>query len=319
MPLPALAFASLSILFLSCQGEGDPNQVEAHGYVEATEVRVATKIGGTLQRLVVDVGDELSRGQEIARIDTVDLELQQQALEAEHDIADARLRLMQAGFRREDIEAASAQVSLAEVELVSAQRDLDRFQRLLDKGSGTEKNRDDALTRRDAAQNKLKAAQENLARLQRGFRPEEIDEAAARVQATEARMSQIQQQIQDATITSPRGGMVTEKLVEEGEIVSPGMVLTVVTDLQDIWLTAFVGGRDLGRLKLGQEARVVTDDGQERTGTLTWISPRSEFTPKNVQTRDERERLVYEVRITLPNEDGLFKTGMPGAALLAVH
>ena len=124
------------------------------------------------------------------------------------------------------------------------------------------------------------------------------------------------QQIRDAVVVSPLQGVVTESLVEQGEIVPPGTVLAVVTDLQDIWLTAYVGSRDLGKLRLGQEATVVTDDEQERSGTLSWMSPRSEFTPKNVQTRDERERLVYEIRIRLPNEDGLFKTGMPGAAHL---
>ena len=312
---PLLATAVL--LTAACQRGGDPNVVEAHGYMEAKEVRVATKVGGTLERFGVDVGDELSPGDEIAHIDTVDIELQLEIIKADRDLADARLRLMNAGYRREDIDAAAAQVDRAEAELASALRDLERFERLLSKGSGTAKSRDDAQTRHDVAESSMKAAQENLAKLRSGFRPEEIDEAQARLAATEARKEQVLQQIQDSTVKSPLSGVVTETLVEQGEIVPPGTVLALVTDLQDVWLTAYVGERDLGRLRLGQEARVVTDDGQVRTGSLSWISPRSEFTPKNVQTRDERERLVYEIRISLPNEDGLFKTGMPGAAFLA--
>jgi HlyD family secretion protein len=90
----------------------------------------------------------------------------------------------------------------------------------------------------------------------------------------------------------------------------------VVTDLADARLVAYVGEPDLGRIRLGQEVEVTTDGGERRTGRLTWISPRAEFTPKNVQTRDERVKLVYKVKVALPNDDGLFKPGMPAEAIL---
>jgi HlyD family secretion protein len=160
------------------------------------------------------------------------------------------------------------------------------------------------------------AARERLRRLEAGFRPQEIDAAAARLAAAEARIDQLEQQVKDATIVAPRTGLVTSRLVEPGEILAPGAVLVVVTDLADAWLTAYLGERDLGRIRLGQEAQVVTDDGQSRTGKVTFIASQAEFTPKNVQTAEEREKLVYRVKIALPNGDGLFKPGMPATARL---
>ena len=166
-------------------------------------------------------------------------------------------------------------------------------------------------------QPRVEAARERLTKLEAGFRPEEIEEARARLAAAGARVAQLEQQISDATVLSPLAGVVTETTVEQGELVPAGTVLVVVTDLDDAWLTAYVGERDLGRIRLGQEAQVHTDDGQQRAGRLSYISPRPEFTPKNVQTRDEREKLVYEVRIRLDNSDRLFKPGMPAESRLA--
>jgi HlyD family secretion protein len=162
----------------------------------------------------------------------------------------------------------------------------------------------------------VEAAGQRLQLLERGYRKEEIDAARARREAAEARIAEIEQKIRDAVVTSPAAGVITETLVEEGEILPPGATLAVLTRLDEPWLTAWVGEPDLGRLRLGQTARVTTDGGESRDGKLTWISPRAEFTPKNVQTRDERVKLVYRIKITLGNDDGLFKPGMPAQAHL---
>ncbi len=112
---------------------------------------------------------------------------------------------------------------------------------------------------------------------------------------------------------------MTEKLAEAGELLSRGGGIVVVTDLASAWLNVYVPEPDLARLRLGQEARVTTDDGQTRGGRVSFVASRAEFTPKNVQTRDERVKLVYKVKIALDNADGLFKPGMParGAAAAA--
>jgi HlyD family secretion protein len=170
--------------------------------------------------------------------------------------------------------------------------------------------------RRDTTAERLEAARQALARLRAGSRPEEIEAARARVAATDARSAQLEQQIKDATVASPVAGVVTEKIAERGELLQVGSGLCVVTDLVDAWLTIYVPEPDLGRIRIGQRADVRTDGGETRQGKVTFISSQAEFTPKNVQTRDERVKLVYRVKVGLANSDGLFKPGMPAEARL---
>jgi HlyD family secretion protein len=136
------------------------------------------------------------------------------------------------------------------------------------------------------------------------------------VQGAEARIGQLEQQLKDAVIASPSAGVVTEKLAEQGELLARGTGLVVVTDLANAWLNVYVSELDLGRIRLDQEASVVTDDGQSRRGRVSFVASQAEFTPKNVQTRDERVKLVYKVKVALENKDGLFKPGMPAEARL---
>jgi HlyD family secretion protein len=298
----------------ACSEEVDSSLIVASGHVEATEVTLSSKVGGTLLRFELEEGDRITRGEEIAAIDTVDLALELDAAAAERALADAVLRLRQAGFRNEEIEEASAQVARARADLDAAERDLRRYQALLERGSGTEKTRDDALARVEVATETVSAAEARLELLRAGSRPEELDEARARLAAADARIAQIEQQIRDASVFSPVSGIVTAKLAEEGELLPVAGSLAVVADLDNAWLTAYVGDEDLGRLRIGQVATVVTDDGQERDGRLIFINPVAEFTPKNVQTRDERTKLVYRIKVSLDNADGLYKMGMPAEA-----
>jgi HlyD family secretion protein len=110
---------------------------------------------------------------------------------------------------------------------------------------------------------------------------------------------------------------VTEKIAEAGEILQPSSGLCVITNLDEAWLTVYVAEPDLARLRLGQDVEVKTDDGQTRRGKITFVASRAEFTPKNVQTKDERVKLVFKVKVGLDNKDGLFKPGMPAEARIA--
>jgi HlyD family secretion protein len=294
----------------------DPSLLVASGHVEATDVRISTKVAGRLQTFGIQEGDTIQAGQELARIDDTDIALALQQAHAEHDQSAADLGLRIAGPTREEIAQAAAQVEQARADLSGAQKDLDRMQGLLDSGSGTTKSRDDAKTRRDVAAARVKGAQEALARLKAGTRREEIASSRARVAVVDARIAQLEQQRKDAVVVSPVNGVVTEKIAEAGELLQAGAGLCVITDLADAWLTVYVGEPDLARIRTGQEAEVVTDDGQSRKGKITYISTQAEFTPKNVQTRDEREKLVYKVKVGLDNRDGLFKPGMPAEARL---
>jgi HlyD family secretion protein len=311
---------ALAVVFacaLACgKDEEDPNRLTASGHVEATDVRISTKIGGRLEHFPIREGDTVTAGQLLARIETIDTELAIAQARAERDASQASLALGVAGPTREEIAQAQANVERAEADLSGAQKDLERMQGLLDRGSGATKPRDDARTRRDVAAATLEGQREALRRLKAGTRREEIDAARARVAAADAGIAQLQQRLRDATITSPLAGVVTERLAEPGEILQAASPLCVVTDLAHAWVAVFVPGPDLARLRIGQPATVVTDDGQARQGRITFIASEAEFTPKNVQTRDERVKLVYEIKISLDNRDGLFKPGMPAEARL---
>lgn len=314
----ALLAAALAILQGACGRGDDADTITVSGHVEATEVRVSTKVPGRLLHLSVAQGDEVTPGHELAQIDTTDLHLALQGAKAERALADAEHRLRLAGTRREEIAASKAAVEQAESELEAAERDLVRMRTLYDSGSSTEKQRDDAQTRRDVANARAAAAREQFLRLQRGSRVEEIDSAAARLDAAEARLAQAKQHLSDARITSPIGGRVTEKLADEGELLGAGTGIFVVTELKAPWLTVYLSEPDLSHVALGQQVEVETDAGVVRSGRLTYVSSEAEFTPRNVQTKDERVKLVFEARITLENPDGLWKPGMPAEARIPV-
>jgi HlyD family secretion protein len=307
---------ALAALLAACGPRSDGGGATVSGHIEATEVRIAAKVGGRLELFALKEGDRVEKGQVVATIDATDTRLAIATAAADRDAARAELALRVAGARQEDIAEARAQVATIEADLAGAERELVRFEGLLASGSGTGKTRDDALTRRDALRARLAAAKQTVAKLERGSRSEEIDAARARVAAAEARIAQLEQQATDATITSPVAGFVTEKTAEQGELLAPGALLAVVTDLGSPWLTIYIGAPDLPRLRLGQSLEIATDAGDRRTGKITYVSPSAEFTPKNVQTRDERLKLVYRVKVGLENGDGLFKPGMPAEARL---
>jgi len=308
----------LAVALAACQASDDPNLIVASGHVEATEVLVSSKASGFLEALHVDEGDAVEPGQPLARIDTTDTQLALAVARADRRQAGAQLQLRLAGPRAEDIAEARARVAELQAALTGAERDLERMQGLLGSGSGTAKARDDAQTQRDRLSSGLVAAQLGLKRLESGSRVEEIEAARALLAATDAHIAQLESQLDDAEVASPLAGIVTDRLAEPGELIARGTGLLVITRLADAWLDAYVSGPDLARIRLGQDVEVMTDAGQTRAGRVSFISPRAEFTPKNVQTREERVKLVYRIKIELPNEDGLFKPGMPAQARLGV-
>jgi HlyD family secretion protein len=312
-----LAVPCAASLLVGCREEAS-GDIVVSGHVEATEVRVSTKIAGTVREILFEEGDEVTEGQELARVDTVDIGLALDAARADERQASAELRLRLAGAREEDVAEARAQVGRAEADLEGAERELERMEGLLASGSGTSKSRDDALTRRDVARASLSVAREHLRKLEAGSRPEEIDQARARVEAAGARIAQLEQQIEDATIESPIGGVVTEKLAEPGELLGVGAGVALIADLTGAWLNVYVSEPSLPRIRIGQSVEVRTDDGQIRKGQISYVGSQAEFTPKNVQTEDERVKLVFRVKIRLFNDDRLFKPGMPAEARIAL-
>ena len=304
----------VSLVFLACDGSGRDGRVVASGHIEANDVRVATKVRGRLLQRPVDEGDVVKLGQLLGVVDTVDAELSLREAVALRDQADAELRLRIAGSRREDIAELAARVDSAAADLAGADKELARQEALVADGITTQKTRDDALARRDALRGQLESVKQSLARAKAGSRDQEIEASRATRDAMEARIAQLRQQIADATIVSPIDGLVTEKIAEAGELLAAGAPVLVITDLAKPWLTVYVAEPDLGKLRLGGPAEVRTDGGEKRQGKVIFIASTAEFTPKNVQTRDERVKLVYRVKIGLANADGLFKPGMPAEA-----
>jgi HlyD family secretion protein len=158
----------------------------------------------------------------------------------------------------------------------------------------------------------VRAAREAAVRLRAGSRREEIDAARARVAAATAQIATAEKAIADATVTAPISGVVSEKLVEAGELLPPRAPVVVVTDLSRVWANVYVDEPVVPRLRLGQPATLYTDaGGQGIPGIVSYISSKAEFTPRNVQTAEDRSKLVYRVKVSADNASGMLKVGMP--------
>ena len=320
-----------AVVAAACAEPPPSNELRVSGHVEATEVRVAAEVGGRLVALTVAEGDRLQAGDIVARVDTRDVELEIGRAEAERQAAEAQVRLLEAGARPEDVRQAQAQIDVLEAEiaaidaeLVAATADRERFESLLAADAGSRKQRDDAAARVNVLQERTRAVREQMrageqvvARLESGARTEEIDAARARVAVVDAQIAVLRKRIDDATVVAPAGGIVTQTLVEQGEIVAPAMPLFVVTDIDRAWANLFVPEPAVPRLTIGQAALVFTDaGGAGLPGTVTFVSPQAEFTPRNVQTAEERSMLVYRIKVAVDNRDGVLKPGMPVDASL---
>lgn len=317
----------------ACAPAADPNTLRVSGHVEATEVRLAPEMGGRVLSLNVKEGDRIQTGAVVLTLDATDLQLAIARAKTEQASAEAQLRLVRASARSEDVkqaeaqvEAAKADIPAAKAELDAAAADLQRFDLLLSRKSGSQKQRDDAATRRDvaqarveAAQTRVEAAEATLARVKAGARREEVAVAESRIATAQAAIASLEDQLKDATLVSPVAGIVTEKLTEMGEVVAPRAPVVVITDLDHAWADVYVPEPAVPRITLGQPATLFTDaGGAGLTGTVTFISPKAEFTPRNVQTADERAKLVYRIRVTVDNSGGVLKQGMPVDADLAL-
>jgi HlyD family secretion protein len=324
---------ALLAMAAGCSKEVPTDRLRVSGHVEATETRLAPEVGGRILTVTVKEGDRVQAGQTVLTLDTRDVQLAIDRVKAEQAAAESQLRLVQAGSRVEDIrqaqsqvETARADVSAARSELQASEQDLERFESLLKNNSGSRKQRDDAATRRDvardrvaSAESRVRTAEQVVAKLRAGARREEVDAARARVATVTAQIAPLEKSLGDATLVSPVAGLVTEKLVEVGEMIGPRAPAVVLVDLDHAWADVFVPEPIIPQLKIGQAATVFTDAGGNGiAGTITYISPKAEFTPRNVQTAEERSKLVYRVRISVDNKDGVLKQGMPVEAEIAL-
>ena len=297
-----------------CAGRGQP---DGSGTIECTQVQVSPQVAGRIANLPAVEGMALKKGDLVVRLDPADHELKRQESQAALAQAQAQLDLMLAGARDEDIQRARDQVREAQAAAQSADADFRRVEQVFARKSATQKQMDDATSLHERTAAALSAAEQNLTKLLRGNRREEIRAAQAALDQAKARAAMAEKAVADCQVLAPMDGVVTTKAREEGEWVNAGTPVVTLSRLDEVWLSIYLPEDRLGRVKLGQLAFVRIDgDSRRFDGTVTFISPEAEFTPKNVQTPDERTKLVYRVKVTLPNRDGVFKPGMPADGYL---
>lgn len=309
-----------SILFLmpGCRKADESGVIRATGTIESRIARISPRVGGRVLKVLVEEGQRVESGQVLVELDHEYLDLQLRQAEAAAESARAQLELLKKGARSEDIAQAEQQLRQTRVNLEQAGKDAERFRHLYEKGSLTQKQKEEAETRLALAEAQHLQAQEALKKLKTMVRPEEIEAAEARLRQAEAGVDLLKKNIEDSTVLCPVPGVVTEKAVEPGELVNPGATLVTISCLDPVFLWVYVTAAELGRVKLGSVAEVTIDSfpGKVFPGKITYVSPEAEFTPKNIQTREDRVKLVFAVKIELPNPEGQLKPGLPAEAVL---
>jgi HlyD family secretion protein len=305
----------LLLLFLSC-GKTASGPIRLSGNIEATDAQVSFKVAGRVVERPVDEGQPVKAGQLVARLDDTEFRQEEARLEAQAEVARAQLKELVAGFRAEEVAEAEAGVEAAKAEADRTAADLVRQRALLEREVISMREFDASQSAADASAARLRQARERLELLRKGTRSERLEAARASLRQAEAALELARTRSAESRVVSPLDGVVLSKAVEVGEFVSPGTPVVTVTDLSRVWLRAYVEESDLGRVKLGQEVRVRADTfpGKTYVGRVSYLSSEAEFTPKTVQTKKERVRLVYRVKIDLENPAQELKPGMPADA-----
>ncbi len=289
--------ASVALMLAACGG--NEKEYDATGTFEATETTVFAEQSGALLTFSVNEGDNIEANKEVGLIDTTQVWLKIQQLGATKEVYQSQ---------KPDMEA---QIAATRQQLAKAQQEEQRFHELVADGAAPSKMLDDASSQVKVLQKQLAAQQSALSTSTRS-----LDKQMA---ATDVQVSQLRDQLRKCHIVTPTKGTVLEKYVERGEFVVIGKPLFKMADTEAMYLRAYVTSAQLQNIKIGQQVKVFADygDGQKKEydGTISWISSRSEFTPKTILTDDERADLVYAVKVAI-RSDGFVKIGMYGEVKL---
>lgn len=303
-----------------CGSNENENVIEATGTIEATYITLSAKTPGEILNIFSKEGSRVNKGDTLVAIDHKTLELQLKQAIAAREAVDAQLRLLKKGARKEDISQAEAQLKQININKEQAEKDLARMKNLLESKSITQKQFEDANARYESLSAQYQAAKENVDKLSNLARPEEIAQAEAKLNQAIANEELLRKNLNDSFIISPGDGFVVKQFFEEGESVAPGASLLRIADLDEMELIIYVSELELDKIKLGQKADVFIDAKKESyTGEVVYISPEAEFTPKNIQTKDERTKLVFEVKIEIPNPNYELKAGLPADAKININ
>ena len=313
-----ILFAFALIYSIGCGNGNEKNTISASGNIEATNAVVSSKVTGQVIAIKCDEGSGVNEGDTVMIIDHDNLEIQLQQAKAAENAADAQLKLLKVGARSEDIQQAQDAVKQAKINMDLAERDFNRMQQLYTSNTITKKQFDDVQAKYELTQAQYNSVQENLKKMKNFARPEEIKQAQANLNRQKAVVDLLKKNISDSYVVSPITGFIVQKYVEKGETVSMLSSLFKVSELRTVKLVIYVSEENLGKVKLGQKADVSNDTYKNKNykGTVIYISPEAEFTPKNIQTKDERTKLVYAVKIEINNPDFELKPGMPADAVI---
>ena len=291
----SFCFAAIGMMVSLVACEGGSGDYDASGVFETTEVTVSARGTGEIMRFDIEEGHQVEAGQAVGYIDTIQLHLKKEELLG---------NLMATDSRRYNV---SRQIASLRQEIATQKRERLRYENLVREKAANQKQLDDINSGLAVLEKRLAAQVETLENSNRSVSGE--------VLMLEARIAQIEDQIAKCVITSPVRGTVLSKYAERGELAAQGRSLFKVGDLSDMYLRVYITAPQLTTLKVGQQVKVYADEGEdgrrEYMGTVSWISDKAEFTPKTIQTRDERANLVYAVKVAVKN-DGYIKKGMYG-------
>lgn len=292
--------------------------IRGSGIIEVTEVDVAFEVPGTIAERFVEEGTMVDRGEPIARLDDREYRLQVERWQAARAAAEARYALLTRGVRAQEIDQALAVLEAAEADYQVRARDLQRIEELFRRGVVSQAELDRVRGALTAAQSSRDSARARLNMLKEGFRTEEIEQGRAQLREAEKALALAELNLARCQLFAPIAGRVLSKNREVGEVVAPGTPVVTMGDLSRPWLNVYVGERDLGKLRLGMPAWVYVDayPKQPFPARVSYIADQSEFTPKNIQTQEERVKLVYRIKLELENKDGALKPGMPADAVI---
>jgi HlyD family secretion protein len=315
-----IVLAMLATYLWRQRGANDPSAAfSLSGNVDVHQVELAFRVSGRISAVKVQEGDKVSAGQVLAELDPVPFRTDVDSASADLAQAQAQLDKTRRGFRVEEVAQARANVAQRAADLENAQVTLRRQQQLVAAGLVTHQQIDDAQARVHMSEAALAASREQLALELRGSRIEDIAAQEATVAAAQARVEKAQTALADATLLAPSKGIISVRARELGAIVQAGQTVYTLTLNDPVWIRAYVSQPRLGRIKPGMRVSVAIDSmpGRRYDGTVGFISPEAEFTPKTVQTEQVRDDLVYRLRVIASDPDNVFRQGMPVTVLIA--
>lgn len=311
--LVLLAAAAL-LLWLFGRDDTEADVLRASGTVEATEADLGFQVGGRIAVVGVQEGDAVRSGAELARLDVTNLEAGRVAAAAQAAAARAQLAELEHGARTEELAQARSMEQAAREQMEEAQRLLARMRPLEENGAISRQALDEVATAYAVARERHEQAAQQAALVEVGPRPERIAAQRAMVEQAEALLAQADAALSHAVITAPFNGVIAVRHREEGESVAPGAPVLTVMNPTDRWVRIYVREDAIGRVRIGQHAEIRSDSDPSRSfdGRVTYIASAAEFTPRNVQTTEERVRLVYAVKVQIAGDpEMVLKPGVP--------